>query len=463
MKKYFVAPYIALMACVFLSSCSDDEEENGTEVISALTIEANKFVYNCMNTYYYWVNYMPDINYETQSSTVDYFEELLYEGDQFSFITDDAEAYLEQIEGASTSKGWLLTYSYIDEDNSVVGAIVNYVYSGTPAYAAGAHRGDVIYKVGGTMMTADNYSSLMALESADYTALRYDGSSYDEVEYSVASAEIEVSMVAESSIFSREGATVGYILYNNFYSAFNEEFSAVVDSFRSNGVTELILDLRYNTGGEMSALDHVASLLAPSNVVASAAELVYYKYNDLLSAQEGYTRKESADYFLENLAAESLNLSRVYALVGYHTYSAAEAIVWALKPYMEVTTLGVTTGGKNTAMFVLRPSYFYNSRTNEPYYDEAIDNYLIAPIVAQYFNSEDETFDTTDGDGFSPDYEVNEMAFDDMGELGDASEPLTAAALELIDGNSLTTLKSGAVRKVIGSNRPAGIAIINMR
>ncbi len=474
MNKFLYAVFY-IGALSFLSACDDDDNTithtttDTPETISATTIEANRFVYEIMSDYYLWYNEMPeDLDYTKQSDTEEYFYSLLYKGDQFSFITDDADSYLKSEEGISTDKGWDYTFMLYQSGSEQVVSVVNYVYANTPAAKAGAKRGDIIVTVDGTKMTTSNYS-VFGNETATYGAKRYNAETdaYDDVTYTITATEIEVSPVAEHAVFeTKDGKKVGYLLYMDYYSEFNDELTDVLGGFKNDGVTELILDLRYNHGGEMTAMTHLCSLIAPAANVANSDMLVWYKFNDKLQKNYSYSKESTSSNFEAELAANSLNLSRLVVLTGSSTYSASEATILSLKPYMEVYTIGYTTGGKNTSMFVITPDMITNSRTGAAYYNSSINNWLIAPIVAQYYNSENETFDTTDGDGMAPDYEFNEYGVSDMGTLGTDTEPLTALAIEYITNNSITTDNKKSVSvapEIVAHSNRIGGAIMEFK
>ena len=467
-KFFYVASAMAFLLA--FNACDDDDDNTYTRTdsnstsISATTIEANRFVYEIMSDYYLWYKYMPTLNYKTQSDTEEYFESLLYSGDRFSFILDDADSYFDSEEGISTEKGWDYILMRYDSSSDQVIAVINYVYANTPAANAGVKRGDIILSVDGTQMTLSNYT-IFANTSATYGAKRYneETSSYDDVEYDIVAAEIQTSPVAEHSIFETENGKVGYLLYMDYYSEFNDELSEVFGEFKEAGVTDLILDLRYNTGGAMTAMQRLCSLIAPESNVGNEDMLIYYEFNDKLK-KAGYDKESTATYFDSSIASNTLNLNRIVILVGSSTYSASEATIIGLQPYVDVYTIGYTTGGKNTSMFVMTPEDFTNSKTGEAYFDSSINNWLIAPIVAQYYNSAGYTFDTSNKEGITPDYEFNEYGVNNMGTLGDADEPLTALALEYFANGTIESDNNKAaqvVPQIVAHSDRFGGAIID--
>lgn len=455
--------FLLLIAIISFAACDDDDDDinyvriynsssssdsSSSEAISDTTIEANRFVYEIMSIYYYWNTdmfydtsmYFPKLDYTEQNDTEEYFEALLSDDDYFSFITDDAESMYSSLEGVTTSMGWDYTLMYYSSGSDKIIAIVNYVFEGTPAETAGAKRGDIIMTVNGTEMVYSNYSSLMSVDSGTFGVWRYDSESgsYSDVEYTMTAAEVTENVVAETAIFDN----IGYLLYYNYYSEFNDDLIAAFAEFQAAGVTDLILDLRYNTGGETTAISTLCSMIAPIENVTAGDEIIYYEYNDLLTTYyPTYYCRDSSNTCFNPETTVNLDLDRIVIITGSSTYSASEATIIGLKPYMDVYCIGYTTGGKNSAMFILTPEDFVYSTTGEPYFEEYINNWMIAPICAVYYNSQDYTFDASTG--IEPDYTLNEYKlYYDMGTLGSADEPLTAAAIEYLTEGSITSEKS---------------------
>lgn len=451
MKKYSIL-ILALISSIIFVSCDDDtnaQKPKPGPSGASKTIKANEFVFSIMDTYYLYNEGISDdkgypiIDYTKETDTEEYFEKLKDERDIFSFITDDAEEYNKEESGIMTDMGWKVTLMYGDSEKKSVMAAVNYVYEGTPAYEAGVRRGDYVVKINGQQMTPSNYRDVWN-KDGQYTLYRFDAEEKREIiTCDLKSREINTSPIAEAHIFTLDdGMKVGYLLYMDFKDKFNEELLDVFETFNTEGVSKLILDLRYNPGGAMLACSQLTSLIAPIDVVKSKKQIIHYQYNDNLQKELGVD--ESTFVNNSEVLGANLNLKDIVIIQGSGTYSASEATIIGLKPYMNVYTIGSTSGGKNTAMFILTPDMFEN-RLGEPIFDKSINNWLIAPLVAFYYNSENYTFDTTDGDGMDPDYAYNE--FDDLyrAPLGKPEEKLTSLALEYIKNGQIAANKSARI------------------
>ena len=66
--------------------------------------------------------------------------------------------------------------------------------------------------------------------------------------------------------------SVGYLAFSSFLNTSRDELDAVFRLFSQNNITDLVLDLRYNSGGRVSIAEHLASLIAGNSL---AGELLY--------------------------------------------------------------------------------------------------------------------------------------------------------------------------------------------
>lgn len=122
-------------------------------------------------------------------------------------------------------------------------------------------------------------------------------------------------------------------IYNNFSRIFN--------GYASNGINDLIVDLRYNGGGYVNVQQKMANYLAPA--AANGQVMMQYRFNDK------YTRENQTINFSKT---GSLNLPRIVFIVSNNTASASELIINNLKPFMEVVLVGPSrTYGKPVGYF----------------------------------------------------------------------------------------------------------------
>lgn len=433
--KPFKALCSALLLLSLTCACEDDfkilnKRNQGQNSIDEITLEANRFVSEMMHKFYLWNDEMNNISYKTYDDTKKYFNDLLVEQDYYSFIIDNEEHKDHVLSGIVTTIGCYATAHYTDENNENVIILVRHVFKDSPAYKAGIKRGDLVTEINNRQLTTSNYGDLWDQAGVyKITRRNIDTEENEYLTFRLLPTLITEDPATEFKVFDNG---IAYLHYYSYNKNFDDKLTQIFNVFRGLGATDLILDLRYNTGGDMLAVEHLCSLIAPQNNVDNGDELLWYKYNKRLSEQPLYSREYNASYFVQGIT--SMNLNRIVILTSGMTYSASESTIIALEPYMEVKVIGTQTGGKNQTMLMLTPDIIWDYN-NERVFPETIDNWLIAPIVATYYNSDDETFVPIEG--IAPDFEINE---DDylLRDLGSEKDPLIAAGIEYLTTGNVT-------------------------
>ena len=152
MKKNLIL--LAIVALVAVS-CKDKKNEDNREDYNRETV--NACIYDIMETYYLWNNNIPQQRRLKFNEKPDvFFNNLLFSGDPWSFISDDSKATNAQLDGNPYSMGFSPQFWYYNDKSNVL-IIVEYVYPGSPADRAGLKRGDIILDIDGEEMTPKNY------------------------------------------------------------------------------------------------------------------------------------------------------------------------------------------------------------------------------------------------------------------------------------------------------------------
>jgi len=307
---------------------------------------------------------------------------------------------------------------------------VEYVYPNSPAHAAGLERGDIILTINGEYLDTNNYYDMYSLPSYAAGLGTYANNTIKpsgETITMTATSFIADPLIYDT-VFAINGTRIGYMVYTEFITGDDNQYLArldqVFDQYKSDGISDVIIDLRYNPGGEIDAAGHLASLLAPYSVVSSSSTFVTFLYNEEM--QSYFEKREGAES--ENLIykfpanTHNMDLSRVYFLTTYYTASASELLIVGLRPYMNVTVIGERTYGKYTGMWVI--------------YDEDVPpahNWAILPIVMKFANA---VGYTDFKDGLEPDI----ISADDLFHAvpsGNTDDPMLAVALVDITGAAL--------------------------
>ena len=438
--------------------CPSEENSSAT-----LNRPQDEFIWQAMNLYYYWqneVSLLADDRFASYdelygflnsagSSEELYYQDLLSPTDRFSWIVDDYIALENSFQGISeASFGYDFGLLRESAGSNNVFGYVRYVVADGPADLAGLKRGDLFNEVNGVQLTEDNFNDALFGQSS-YT-LRLAQIEEDAVQSTDQTVSLTAVVLTENPVFLSKvinagGVNVGYLVYNQFVNnnTTHRELNSVFDTFKSAGISDLVLDLRYNPGGSVTTTRILGSLISGNTTDSdNLGEIVY---NEKLSPFFNSPLRflESLPIFDENnnvVSEEPLNrltnLSRIFILTSGRSASASELLIVGLDPYLDVTTIGTTTVGKNEGSLTLYDSKLslYLDRTNEDINPDHI--YAIQPIVSKLANSEGFT---DYSNGLEPNVEVDERDYlGDLKALGDVEEPLLAEALAIIQGNART-------------------------
>ncbi len=428
MKAFSTNRFILCLLAItglLITACHPGTDPDKEEA-PALTQKVNAYMLDIMEEVYLWEQYIPgdlDIRYEFDEK--DFFEKLCYRTeDRWSFITDDVQTLLEGSQGVETTFGYSLTFGKFSNTGSMF-AVIQYVYPQTPASDAGLKRGDIIVEMNGQSITEENYTNLYYTSSLSLTMGEYKEGYINNLPgtVSLSSRKQSLNPVVAYTLTEDRGHRIGYMCYTDFFGDSESYFLPVLQSFKEWGITDLVLDLRYNLGGYLSTAKILAGALCPASCLNGSTVLVSKHWNELY--QNYWTENNRNDMLFEYFPKASdqpvnLNLSHIYILTSYNTASASELTLCGLDPYMEVIQVGLSTRGKYTAAMVFSPEK-----------GTGIENWGTQAIVYRYANS----LGVTDfREGFAPDYEEDEVVLGENYPLGDVRERVFAKAISLITG-----------------------------
>ena len=434
MKKIIATAYI-LMLFMVPYSCKDPEPEPEPTENEILT----DWIWNVMTDVYLWADQVDQALFPTEETDPEaFFYSILNEKDRFSWIVDDYQALINSFNNISLSTGISPSFVWLKGTNEVI-VTVQYVTRNSPADLAGIKRGEIITDINGTTLTINNYIDLFYAENVDLEFADYiDGNIVDNgKKISLTALVIEENPIIHHEIFSYEDSKIGYIVYTGFSSGEDNKWIDSLDNvfadFKSQGISDLIMDIRYNSGGRVSVATHIASVISPAGVPGNDNIFVRYQWNE--AYQEYFTEKDGADsenlvVFFEDDPIVNLDLMDAYFLTGSRSASASELIIIGLQPYMNVTQIGDTTYGK-----------FYGSITVPDLEEPARHNWALQPLVFKFTNK----IGYTDfNNGLLPDIPIEENVLD-MKQFGDITDPMLARTLEEITGTSPIVTKSATL------------------
>lgn len=449
MKKSF---YVLPLVVVVLTACPSKKD---TPLPSEERIPVvSQFVYDGMSNYYLWADEMTSKK-PTVSTTnpTDYFQTLLNAKDKemsWSWMTDDVDALLADFSGQPVDFGWALSLLWADQARTKIVGFVNYVYPNTPAANAGIVRGNVITKINGVDITnssadAGYYQKLYS--SGPLTITVEDQNYQNAVTKNLTPLRIETNPVLKDSVYEINGKKIGYLFYTSFISSYDDSLYKAFTRFKAAGVNDLVLDLRYNRGGAISAASFLASLIAPQGPVQSKSDFAILSYNaaiNLLFDQRNWSRKDILGVSSKGFdpLGANLNLPRVYIIATGGSYSAAELITFCLRPYMNVIHIGSNTGGKFTASFTIHAYEDFNNKAVTIYDATKMSNddkatlrkWGMQPIVAKYTDKNGADF--VNPGHLVPNEPVASQENDTRNwkQIGDKNDYLFAKAISLITG-----------------------------
>jgi len=271
---------------------------------------------------------------------------------------------------------------YTYRNSTAYDLIVTAVYPGSSAAKAGVQRGWHIQKINGSTVGANyNTESSMVTAAFDAASIKIEGvNSADQVPFSLTltKTSYKSSPVYTSKVITWSGTKIGYLAYARFSvlsakdGLSDTNLDPVFAAFSAAGVTNLILDLRYNGGGYINTAEYLANLIAPSalnnqvmfseiyNATMKAGNVEILKNQPLTNtsgtiigtyADVDYSVAGNTYKFAKKGPLTGVN--RVVFIVGGNTASASELVINSLlsHPEVKVDLVGETTYGKPVGFF----------------------------------------------------------------------------------------------------------------
>ncbi|MBL4631361.1 MAG: peptidase [Paraglaciecola sp.] len=323
------------------------------------------------NNTYLWYSEVDDNN-PSSFSVANYFAQLktneltesssLKDNFHFSQSTDE---YNQRTQSGVIS-GYGISWEFVSS-TSPRHLIVRYTEPNSPASIAHVDRGYELKTIDGIdFINATDQSEIDQINAAlfpsdagqTFNFVFSDSSGNEVLDSNLTSANIELQPVQNVTVMDTDAGKMGYMQFNSFISPGQEGLIEGFQQFVEQGVTELIIDLRYNGGGLLAMASQVAYMAAGSAQTNNQTfETLQFndKYPNInpitggtIQATPFYSKEINwATNQLMNNTLPSLDLTRVFILATKNTCSASEAVINGLRGIdVEVILIGDTTCGK---------------------------------------------------------------------------------------------------------------------
>ncbi|RKR11178.1 peptidase S41-like protein [Flavobacterium sp. 90] len=448
MKTILKSVLLLFLLAFSLQSCEDQDD-----VAAPADLQINNFIWKGLNQYYLWQADVPNLadnrfsNQEALNSFLrgystpeNLFQDLLNKPiskfpkgqaiDRFSWIVEDYTVLEQELQGTSKNDGVDFRLSYKPGSTTELVGFVRYILPNSNASTKAIKRGDLFTGVNGTQLTASNYQSLLGADSYTLNLATYDGTTVtpNGKTVSLAKTTLDENPIFINKVITSGSHKIGYLMYNGFYANYDAQLNAAFADLKTQGITDFVLDLRYNGGGSIQTATRLASMITGQFKDKIFAKIkwntkvnAYYESEDAESLNDRFVDK------MDGAPINSLNLSKIYVITTGGTASASELVINGLVPYISVIKVGETTVGKNVGSITVYDSPTFGKTNRNPNH-----KYAMQPLVLKIVNAADFGEYT---DGLKPTIEQKEL-IGNLGTLGDPSEPLLSIAISNITGST---------------------------
>jgi carboxyl-terminal processing protease len=346
----------------------------------------------------------------------------------FTYVTSIAEEDAYYASGSSAGFGVRLAY-----DVGARRVFVSESFEGAPALNAGIDRGTEIVAIGTSTANLRSVSTIIATEGAQGVTnalgpstvgtarlLRViDASGTRDVSVTKADfALLPVSTRYGAKIIDDGGRRYGYINLRTFISTADPALRTAFADFRAQGITEVVVDVRYNGGGLVSIAELMSDLMGRDR---STSDVLSYT-----TFRASKSSNNETVYFAPK--PQSIAPTRIAFIGTGGTASASEMVINTFIPYLRANAglIGTNTYGKPVGQIAI-------DRT-------ACDDRL--RVIA--FAIENSAHQGAYFNGLKNTVEASCQASDDLTRpLGDPGESSTRAALDFLAGRACTPIAGG--------------------
>lgn len=302
------------------------EESEPESLVSDVTTDKLEVIEKAISEYYY----QKDVSTEDMIDGM-YQGVVAALGDPYStyYTEEDLEDLMQQTEGIYYGIG-----AYVGMDAQTGMAYISGVFEGTPAEESGLRDGDVIYMVNEEPMQGMELSEIVGkIKGEEGTKVHltiYREGENDYLQIDVERRKIE-SPTVKYELYDNK---TGYIQITEFDEITVSQFQDAMAELRSEEMEGLILDLRANPGGNLSAVVEIARQLLPEGLIVYTED------------REGNRTEYSCD-------GKHVFDKPLVVLINGYSASASEILAGAIKDYGIGELIGTTTFGKGIVQKVM--------------------------------------------------------------------------------------------------------------
>lgn len=392
---------VLIFLMIFIASCEKDK------IYPSVKETTNEF-YTLMTQWYYWIDSTNTVDPANYSNPYDLLE-------AFRYLPKDKWSYITTVEAFSQyyDEGTYVGYGFSFAPDRTGKVRVSFLFDDSDLIDYGITRGWILKEINGTNITDETDVGSLLGDNVEGISnnMTFESPTGELVTKDFVKKLITMNTVANDMVVNTGSKKVGYFVFKNFIGPSEAELTAVFNSFKSEQLDELAIDLRYNGGGQMNIVTQLAGYIIPDDV--NGKEFISYEHNAYQSSQN------QTSYFEQN--DNSLRLNKVYFITGHGSASASEVIINSLDPYIDVFVVGDDTYGKPVGM------YAFESNLSDLVYVPITFKLVNADGYGGYYN------------GLAADSYVEDDIFHDFG----PGEAGFDEVLNHINTGSFSSMKSG--------------------
>jgi carboxyl-terminal processing protease len=347
MKKLII--YLFVLSVFAFSSC----EKKTDPVVVAPTADeiARDELYNIMKAYYLWDKLMPVVTKEDYADPYKLLEAMRYKKlDRWSYV-QPYEEYVAQSQATFVGHGIRIG---LDQTNKTR---IAQIYNKSPMYSLGVRRGWIIKKLNDTdlapiFLSGDGtaYYNLIGPSTAGVTnKFLFETPSGKDTTITTTKTTFTLNTVLLFDTLMLKTGVTGHLVFEQFVQPSNAELETAFAFFKQNNINNIIVDLRYNGGGDLTVLQNLAAYIGGSSKFGKP--FLTLTHND-----QQVARNKTYNF---GTVTSPVSVTKMIVITTRSTGSASEDLINGLKPFIDVKTIGDTTNGKPVGMYGFKHNVAY--------------------------------------------------------------------------------------------------------